>query len=241
MATNQQLTVSKGTVEPGWCPNPSNTWDSLLAKFIEKMEVTLPSTYSTLIISSSEPAPEDRDKLWWKLAADLSPDKPYIYFDGAWVSRHLSAASGDERRLWVGTTGALDTYDGGEVGTVSNKTGPMWEVDTAFDAKFLAGPGTFDNAGTLGVASDMGADQVTLVKANLPSSPLNLTVNRTGGDDGSTGKFTSGSGNAQTPETDPTSTVQTEDMGSDDPFDIIPPVRGIYVIKRTARIFYRAV
>jgi hypothetical protein len=55
------------------------------------------------------------------------------------------------------------------------------------------------------------------------------------------GNGSSGAGAGWTEkDTPPTKTIQTASAGSGTPFSIIHPAYGIFLIRRTARMFYRA-
>jgi hypothetical protein len=222
-----------------------------------------------IIISATEPDPEDRDKAWIKLTAAGGPpviSLPYIWYNGKWVARHPDPASGDARRLWIGTTGALQTYDGGDIGAVSDVSGPMWEVDHTFDGRFPVGPGTIPGSApavtiTEGATVDStgagGEYKHILTEAEgavgTHTHPFGLT--NAGNDDayfarsGSstvttyTGYYITGSnGNIVASQT--TADLFTLPSGTAGAgvtaagHNNLPPYVGIYVVKRTARIFY---
>ena len=178
---------------------------------------------------NSVPSTANEDRLWHKLSADGSPDRWFKYWQGQWVSLHETPASGSERRIWVGTTGELETYDGGASGTVTPTTGPMWEVDTVFDAKFPFGVGTTANGTVVAVNDTGGTDEHTLTVPELPAhthegtsavdTPFNVNVE-------------SGSPNLRIDVTGST--------GDDLPHNNMPPYTGVYFIKRTLRKFHVA-
>ena len=204
-----------------------------------------------VIISASQPDPEDRDKAWIKLTAAGGPPSfylPYVWYNGQWVARNPSAASGNERRLWVGTTGELATYDGGEAGTVGDASGPMWEVDSEFAGRFAVGVGTVpDTSVAVAVATNVGAGQVTLTEDNLPPHTHEIGIEEsplTG--DAEDGYIRTDDGTSRWSTGDSSEIGMTRSTGGTGtpaaaaPFDIVPPARGVYFIRRTARIYYRA-
>lgn len=193
-----------------------------------------------IIISATEPDPEDRDKAWLKLSSAGGPPAislPLVWFNGKWVARHPDAPEGDARRLWIGTEAALVTYDGGSSGTVSDVSGPMWEVDHTFDRRFPIGPDTTSPA--IAVGATGGSETHTITQAELPDVDLTLTVWSGQADnlDNDTHEILT---NPQVP-TNPGNNVETLPVplgGSGTAFDMKPPYVGIYVIRRTARTFY---
>jgi len=192
--------------------------------------------------SSSTPSSANQDRPWYKLSGtDQSPVGLYSYWQGQWVRLHPSPAGSSERRLWVGTTTELITHDGGTAGTVTATTGPMWEVDTNFDAKFLVGPGTTANGTEIGVTDTGGEDEHTLIVDELPSHQHGSS----GTHDVAGSVLTSGPGAVEhsSPGDDGTPMGlwgASPAAGGGDPHNNLPPYYGVYVIKRTGRIFYVA-
>lgn len=97
-----------------------------------------------VITSEVEPSVEDRDKLWFKLGVDGGLDVPvplvYSATYARWVGRHpQQRGSGFAHMIWTGTTDQLKTFDGGSDAAVTPTTGPMWEVNAAFEDLFPVG------------------------------------------------------------------------------------------------------
>jgi hypothetical protein len=106
----------------------------------------------------------DENGQWW------------IYDQGFWLRKNPVTAA-YERRIYVGTTTDLLSYDGGDgTATATSLTGPMWEVDTLFDARFPVGVGAFAASGAVAVngtataTSIVGEDKHTLT---IPETPFN--------------------------------------------------------------------
>lgn len=178
MSDTIPLIVRAGNLEPLFCPD---TEQERLDAYAEALSVEAPAGFGQWIFGPTAPSIENRDKKWFETAANGDPVRAWSYSTdaGLWVSRHPSPpATSGERRLYVGTSTALLTYDGGASATVTLYTGPMWEIDTGFADRVPAGVGS----GITAVAADQ-----------------NILAAGT---------------------------------------DALVQVRGVYVIKRTARTFY---
>ena len=170
----------------------------------------------------------DSNGLWW------------FYGNGAWQRPHPVPPGGAERRLWVGTSTDLQTYDGGSA-TVSNpaNSGPMWEIDTNFAARFPVGVGSFPSGEVISAGSQAGSELTTLQITNLPEHSHNFTTQRE--------PDVQVLGNSVItidvfnvlPEGTPAGPVYSSStVGSGTPFPNTPPYVGVYFIKRTARVYY---
>lgn len=166
------------------------------------------------------------DGVWW-----------YSATYGAWIQSHPTPASGAERRLWVDTTGNLETYDGGDTDPAGPASGPMWEVDTNFAARFIVGPGAFSASGTIAVNTGTtgtgvsGEDQHTLTVGEMPAHTHDITPITTKGSDNDAGfTFALDSQNLIADKT-------TSSSGGGLAHNNLPPMWAAYVIKRTSRIY----
>jgi hypothetical protein len=179
----------------------------------------------------------DEDGQWW------------IFDQGFWVYKNPVVAGSYERRIFVGTTNDLLSYDGGDGTAVAGDTsGPMWMVDTLLDARFPVGVGTFTASGAVAVngtataTSIVGEDQHTLSAPEIPSHTHSLGANgkpavfwdnfvqEAGGDGNPSFSF-----NQSVPET---STSTGGVIGGGGAHNNLPPFYGVYFIKRTSRIYY---
>lgn len=169
----------------------------------------------------------DVDGNWW------------VFQGGYWSRKHPVPIGSDERRIWIGTTTDLQSYDGGDGTAVvtSNYTGPMWEVDAAFAARFPVGVGTFAASGTVSVQGTTtstavaGEDQHALITAELAAHAHTVSSN-VALDIDAGGRTLFGAG------TDFASTSSTGSTGSGTPHNNLPPFYGVYFIKRTNRVYY---
>jgi len=159
----------------------------------------------------------------------------WIFQSGYWLRQHPIAAGSAERRIYVGNTTDLQTYDGGNTNAPSNWSGPMWEVDTEFDARFPVGAGAFAASGSVAVQGKVtstavaGEDKHTLTIPEMPSHthsffPLVTADANNGGANGV--------------QYGTTASVATTSTGGDAPHNNLPPFYGVYFIKRTARVYY---
>jgi len=178
----------------------------------------------------------DENGQWW------------IFKGGFWVYKNPVTAA-YERRIYVGTTTDLLSYDGGDGTAVAGDTfGPMWEVDTEFEARFPVGVGAFVASGAVAVMGKatstaiVGEDQHTLSAPEIPSHTHSLGANgkpavfwdsfvqEAGGDGNASFSF-----NGSVPET---STSTGGVIGGGGAHNNLPPFYGVYFIKRTIRVYY---
>ncbi len=248
MAENLSLVLTPPSFNEGYCPSSNQ---QLANDIASGMSAYVPGNYTVWNYGNTEPSAEDRGKPWFRLLGDGTPDKIYIYFNGQWISRHAVPASGSERRLWIGSTGALETYDGGQAGVVTSTAGPMWEVDSNFAGRMPIGVGNTPSGTAITVDTNAGNDESTIVEANLPehyhyvarstqqnSSSISATqaMAYIGGGYGNENYVLQGLDIASNvPNVGQTS---KHGQASPDALDILNPARGVYVIKRTARVYY---
>lgn len=225
------IRLTPPTLPSGYCPE---SYQALANYIIGNAQATFQSDIGNTFFNygSSTPSTDnqfypwlDSDGFWWN------------YNGGYWNRKHPEAAGGLARRIYVGTVAQLKTYDGGSDTTVTDYTGPMWEVDTAFEAKFPVGVGTFDNAGTVSVlgtttsSAVSGEDEHTLTADEIPAHTHNVgrdEADSTSGGDMHMVALDDGSGSIEV----------SSSVGGDQPHNNLPPFIGVYIIKRTARVYY---
>ena len=180
---------------------------------------------------------------------------------GLWVRYHPIPASSQSRQLWVGNTTDLQLYDGGDANPPGDASGPMWEVDTNFAAKFPVGPGTFAGGGIVAVTGTGGNDEQTIPATAIPAHQHIVSI---GVNTATTGEPAPGSspGSVQygigktlavgAIVDDSTGHVArsyplTSQYSSDPPpatptakLNMLPPYYGVYFIKRSQRLFFVA-
>jgi hypothetical protein len=255
MATNANVVINFGQLPPAYKPD---NWQGLLNDIAKVTTGYLPGNYNLVNYGSTTPASEDQDKPWIRTNVDGSPDRVYVYFNGNWVAPHAIQPSQLHLRwLWVGSVAALRSFDGGDGSSDSPTptTGAMWEVDASVDAKFLCTPGTFTNAGELAVNGTLtatgvaGVDEHTLVVGETPAH-THQCVDAEAVSDAAlapgailAGRRTAGSSGSYFLRGDETLTPDsctTSSTGGGEAHNNLPPMYGIYLIRRTARAYYVA-
>lgn len=83
-SNTQPNVVFAGSLPPDFCPA---TWAEAFEAFIAAMTGILPDNYSTFLISDSEPAASDRDKVWVEVdSLTCRPAGLKLYLNGTWIS-----------------------------------------------------------------------------------------------------------------------------------------------------------
>ena len=156
MAQTIDLEVIAPTLPPGSCLDPE------IPALIAQTRVLFPSQFSLFIKGANEPTVEQRTYGWMKTDAITGVIQGIFTWSalyGLWLKPHWTNNSvpNNERRIWVGSLTALETYDGGESSTVSDTTGPFWQQATAMADKFPLGVGgTIPTVGTNDDVFDVG-------------------------------------------------------------------------------------
>lgn len=122
---------------------------ALLNEAFEKTRGQL-ADLTGVIASSTTPDPSDRDKLWIKLESPNGPPiGQFFYGGGDWLWPY----DGDtrkvikgERMLWVGNSADIPTLGGGTAGVTTVKLGAFWEIDTLFEGRSPIGVGAIPDA-----------------------------------------------------------------------------------------------
>ena len=227
------LKLNAGTLPTSCYPSsPQQLYNSMFS-----LGSALAPDLTGVVISDTTPSANDQDKAWIKTnAGDPVYPFPFVYSNGAWLAPHPCPAASDERRLWVGTAGDITLYDGGDSGTAGIASGPMWAIDDDFAAKFLVGPGTMPSTATVTVGTNGGNETHVLTQAELPDLNFRASIKAGQADnlDSDNSQVLCSNDAAVNPYT-----LEVPSGGSGTAFSLLPPYRGIYVIKRTARIYYR--
>jgi hypothetical protein len=229
------ITLTPPSLPVGYCPT---NYQQLANDVISGTQATFNSSIGNSFFNFGASVPAlnnqvypwlDEDGNWW------------IYKDGYWLRKNPVAIGSSERRVYVGTTTDLQTYDGGNTNAPSNWSGPMWEVDTLFEARFPVGAGTFAASGVVSVngtttsTAVAGEDKHTLVTSEMPKHSHTMTWDS---------QDTAGGNQLKTLYLGPDANAFNDivkssgDAGGDAAHNNLPPFYGVYFIKRTSRVYY---
>lgn len=248
----------------GYCPK---TVQQLANDLMSGTQVTFLIQQGNFIYNygSVTPAPENRifpwlftpNGRWYNFQLGLwiapHPLPPGSFMRQLWVGTNDGSSTG----LWV-----YDEGTGVDPGVTppTDILGSFWQVDSDFDAKIPMGPGTTAN-GTVVTTKEQsaptstgGTDQHTLTELEgavgmhthllgaFSAVGVELATAAAQTVPSYTGKFV---GDNSAPASYTTASLTTFPSGTaaagvptPDPFKILPPYRGAFVIKRTNRIFY---
>ena len=227
---NTTVNLVKGSIDPSSCFSDVK---QLYDLFIDATTAHVKGQYSLFNFGDIAPAASDRDKPWIKTVGG-APDRIYVYQSGYWLSLHSIPAGSAERKIWTGTTAELAEYDGGSAGDPTVFSGPFWEVDTNFAAVFPVGVGEFASGTEVTKGSTGGIEEVTLTTAQIPEHSHDFTLN------GYNSSQDSNSGNEYGFDGKSPQSLKTDNTGSGEAHNNLPPYRGVYFIKRTGRQYYTA-
>jgi hypothetical protein len=236
------VTLVAGTMPPGWC---YSTAQDLLETLVNAITAYLAGTSNTFNFGSTTPNADQRDRPWLRTDINYNPERWYTWSNqySLWLALHpvkpgqILMTSDD-----ISAAGFFDSYDGGSAGAVTATSGPMWEKYSAMDNRVPMAPGLWsDGVTTLALGGTAGSQKHTLTALELPPHshgkgrdydnvnpaglvPSNVRLY--------SGANFSGVDNPNVPP---------DGGNTNNPFDIIPPVCAVNFLRRTARIYYRAV
>ena len=232
------ITLTPPSLPVGYCPT---NYQQLANDVISGTQATFNSSIGNSFFNFGASVPAlnnqvypwlDNNGNWW------------VFQGGYWARQNPVAAGGSERRIFVGTSADVLSYDGGD-GTVYSGNpyaGSMWEIDTAFEARFPVGVGTFAASGVVSVngtttsTADAGEDKHTLVTSEMPSHThqiLDQYINLTQRGSADTSVFS-----ATNRSEGVANLLPTTSSGGDAAHNNLPPFYGVYFIKRTSRVYY---
>jgi hypothetical protein len=236
MSTPVQFTL--GNFPVGYCwPGAQQYGADLLALLTGEIA----SSTAVWNIGDTTPAPEDQDKPWLRTDANGYVDGVYTYAGGVWCRPHQLPPGSLETRIWRGTLEALRSHDGGDgtEGDPTETTGAMWVEDTDFAFRVPVGVGTngtaYDggSANSIALGAAGGEERVVLTVDTMPAHAHSKTTTYYN-DAGANNPW--GSGTSAEPQG--TTTWNTDPNGGGDSHNNMPPYRGVYFIKRSARKYY---
>lgn len=240
------IQTTPGVVPEGFCPAGEDFWQEVYELFLSLTQYSIAPPQAFYNYGNVVPTPENRVYPWIRQVGGY-PDRTYQYAGGQWLAKHpLPVGFPSWAPENISTQAQLDTYDEGTAGTVSQTTGPFWEIDTTLEGRVIIGAGNVPGstpALVLSVASDTGAGSHVLVQAELPLL-LNLASEQFGhrfaqetlapfalAPRGSGGVF---------PTTPPVETANYafDNVGGGTAMSLLPPARVRLPIKRTNRIYF---
>lgn len=229
---SQKITLTAGTFPEGYC---FTTLQQYYNDILSLTDAQLPGTITPFNYGAEKPDPSF-DYPWIRTDDNGNFDRIYTFGSlGVWTSPHPTPPGSNERRIWVGLLSELPTYDGGDGGGLSTITGPMWEVDTAFNLRFPYG--SDGDSGTV-KPKDTGGSATA---AGLPAHTHTLPTYTPSG--GTVDDFVIGDAavlrSADNRPGQTLTTFETSSSGSGaGTLDTIPPFYGVFFIKRTSRVYY---
>lgn len=221
------------TVPEGTCyESPAVDWPLL----VSLITANLIGSLSTVNSGSSTPAAADRSKPWNRSNADGTDDGQWTFYNGFWVQKHPLPTGAVI--MFEGDLADIDTFDDGEVGAITNITGPFWEEVTEMQARSPIHPGTLPSGTVINIGDDIGEEKHALTVAELPAHthPFDTT-------DGAQVLAKVSSNKAgdinQTGSLDYQFADDPQNTGGDQGHNTIGPSRAIFFIRRTERLYRR--
>lgn len=190
---------------------------------------------SEVVFGSSTPAAADRTKPWFRTNTDGTDDGMWVFYNGFWIQKHplfIGAVL-----MWEGAQANIPTLDGGEAAPVTNITGPFFEEVTEMAARSPLHPGTLPLSTTVvGVGDNVGEDRHTMLAAELVAHQHDIKTQKSGGSPGNYTLLAVKDSAGEVVLNTELSTPATPTA-----FNVVHPVRGIFFLRRTARVYRRRV
>lgn len=227
-----QIAITTQDVPPSFC---HHTWPETWAFLVGLLNASFAEDLNTINFGNTTPSTDNRDKPWMRTNADGSPDGWYTFSNGYWLKRCTLPAPG-AIMMWDGLEADIVTLDGGEAGAITETTGAFWEKVSAMDGRFPLGVGTVGST-SVAVGATGGAHQVTLELDEIPEHDHGMTTKKMVHHTSPSGTLHVDSGNDMS-----MSTFQADggSSGVTQPHNNMPPYRGMFYVKRTARLYHRA-
>lgn len=237
------MQVTPGELGPGFCPTSEQV---RLNAYAAALAVTFPLGLFNGSYGNATPPPDMQSFPWYRLNSDGSPDRWYVYFNGAWVSPNPIAANDTAAiRFFQGPYASISTYDGGDTNTPGSASGPMWVVigqttGGATDYGSMGGLMPIGVSATYAQGMTGGAASATLTLPNMPPHSHTPQGGLNFSTDNNTGAPITIGGTPFGSAVPATSVVGGNPDGSTLPVSTISPYIAGYWICRSGRIFYLA-
>ena len=189
------------------------------------------------------------DYPWFKTDSAGNFLRTYTWGNGGWTSLHPIPATSSARFLWVGNESDLGTYDEGDGSAVAvtDTTGPFWVVDHAMDGRFPIGSTTgavnpLPSGLIIPPQGTGGEENHSLILSEMPPHTHAIDFFSQPQSGSSTDCLVDPADKGSDPKD---VTIATESTGGDGstpsvvvPHNNMPPYFGVFLIKRTGRLFY---
>lgn len=235
-----ELKLRAGTL-PTNC-YPANPQDLYAMEFA--LGAVVAGDLKGVIISNTPPGVNDQDKGWVKTSGGVPTWPPiYVFSGGSWIAPHQFPQNSDIELLWKGTEASLVTFDGGDANPIGDASGAMWVVDHVCDGRAPMAPGVVPGKTiaplNINVGDLMGSAEIKQLANQVAGHIHNITGKDILTFPGSApAKGTSAGNSFSHVDVIPTdsnivapATVQ--------PMEIMTPVIGRFIIKRSARKYYK--
>lgn len=225
--------------------------DAFQKQILALARAVFPGTTAGVSIGDSPPS--DHDMVWVRTDGSGNMIRVYTWGGyGVWGSPHASLPSSSMRYLWIGLEAELVTFDEGTSDPVTPTTGPFWLVDHAFDGRMPLAPGTLPSGTIIAPTTTGGEEKHILGLDEMPPHNHEVTLvtpilDKWSGNELGAGKIVTGSsgiaeGTDEIEANDPFFKTELTG-GAGDPATTVahnnmPPYYGVFIIRRSARIFY---
>jgi hypothetical protein len=223
-----QLPIIESGTPAGLCYTTLTNDIPLIAQYLRAV-----FSGSEINTGSSTPTAENRTKPWIRTNSDGTDDGIWEFYNGFWIQKHPLAAG--SVILYEGASTTIDAFDGGETAAITNITGPFWEAVTAMAARSPIHPGTLASGTIINVGDNLGEEKHVMTLAELIEHSHVIKTFSAGATGGDGGHIL----NEPDPASDVDHTTEPEGDSPPDGMNVIHPVRGIFFIRRTARLYRR--
>lgn len=231
----QPVDITTSSIPNDFC---FTTWPAFWTFGVSLLSAELQGDTNTFNAGDTTPAPNNRDKPWLPPSAASANPPAFVYnFDnGYWLLPHPIPAG--IVVMYEGSEASIETFDGGEAGAITETTGPMWQKVSALNAKIPIGPGTLPSTRVITQGGTLGSEKVELLEANIPLHELQGYALNDGANLSESRLIADDDRNANALP-NPIDSFGGDADGATVAHENMPPVYGIFFIKKTARKFYR--